>query len=63
MNDIPIEYGAPIIFTKDAAWPESSPRFEEGAVIILPSDAVLVWPKETRAVQLATPKEDKSQED
>lgn len=47
MSDIPIEYGPPIVVTKDRSFDPSTLNFMGGAVWILPEDAVLIWPKES----------------
>lgn len=58
MSEIHIEYDLPVVFTKDANyWPGDDPLARPGAIIVLPEDAVLVFPRETINVQAPAPKE------
>jgi hypothetical protein len=44
MREIPILYEFPVIFTKDRDFLENTPHIEQGAIVLLPEDAVLVMP-------------------
>jgi hypothetical protein len=53
MDEIPIISKAPVIFTKDSAFLESSVdiTMEPGLIILLPEDAVLYVPNEEIIVE------------
>jgi hypothetical protein len=44
MREIPILYEFPVILTKDHRFIDDVPKIEQGSIIILPEDAVLVMP-------------------
>jgi hypothetical protein len=58
MSKIQIEYGLPIVFTKDGDFPEHAHVVKPGSIVVLPRDAVLVFPTETiNVVDIPAPKE------